>query len=122
MGNKIRSPLILLLAIMLALPVAQAAEDKVAFLSVKLGDNPSFKVRLKAAVLLGRMKDARAVRPLCDALEDDNYVVRGAAARALGNLGHPMAVGTKSPSSARRSGGRWRTWPARSRSTTSSPP
>ena len=97
MGNKIRSPLILLLAILLALPAAQAAEDKVAFLSVKLGDNPSFKVRLKAAVLLGRMKDPRAVRPLCDALEDDNYVVRGAAARALGNLGHPMAVAAVEP-------------------------
>jgi HEAT repeat protein len=97
MGNKIRALLALLLTVALSLTAVWAAEDKVAFLSDKLGKNPSFKVRLKAAVLLGRMKDPRAVRPLCDALEDDNYVVRGAAARALGNLGHPMAVAAVEP-------------------------
>ncbi len=97
MGNKIRAPLVLVLAIILPLTAVWASEDKVAFLSDKLGENPSFKVRLKAAVLLGRMNDARAVRPLCDALEDGNYVVRGAAARALGNLGHHMAVAAVEP-------------------------
>jgi HEAT repeat protein len=83
----------------LAVPVAgalaaagsAAAEDKVGYLSERLKDS-SFKVRLKAAVLLGRMSDERAVTPLCDALKDENYVVRGAAARALGNLGYPTAV------------------------------
>ena len=70
-----------------------AADDKVDFLSEKLSDASSFKVRLKAAVLLGRLDDPRAVRPLVKALRDDNYVVRGAAARALGNLGLPAAEG-----------------------------
>lgn len=74
-----------------------AAEDKIDFLAEKLKENTSFKVRLKAAVMLGRMGDARAVRPLCRALDDDNYVVRGAAARALGNLGHPEAVQAVEP-------------------------
>ncbi|MBN2498664.1 MAG: HEAT repeat domain-containing protein [Deltaproteobacteria bacterium] len=71
---------------------ARAVEDKVAFLTEKLRGSDSFKVRLKAAIMLGRMDDPRAVGPLTSALQDDNYVVRGAAARALGNLGHPMAV------------------------------
>jgi HEAT repeat protein len=75
----------------------EAAEDKVAFLAAKLEESSSFKVRLKAAVLLGRLGDARAVRPLRSALRDDNYVVRGAAARALGNLGLPAAVHAVEP-------------------------
>jgi len=74
-----------------------AAEDKVAFLSGKLRETSSFKVRLKAAVLLGRLADPRAVKPLSEALDDENYVVRGAAARALGNLGHPAAVSAVEP-------------------------
>ncbi len=74
-----------------------AAEDKVAFLTEKLSDPSSFKVRLKAAVLLGRLSDGRAVEPLAGALQDRNYVVRGAAARALGNLGHPMAASAVKP-------------------------
>lgn len=72
-------------------------DDKVSFLSSKLTDDSSFKVRLKAAVLLGRLADPRAVRPLVSALRDDNYVVRGAAARALGNLGVPVAMGSIEP-------------------------
>lgn len=69
-----------------------ANEDKVAFLSSKLAEASSFKVRLKAAVLLGRLHDQRAVSPLEHALKDENYVVRGAAARALGNLGPSVAA------------------------------
>lgn len=71
---------------------AAEAENRVEFLAGKLKDASSFKVRLKAAVMLGRLADPRAVGPLVQALRDDNYVVRGAAARALGNLGHPLAV------------------------------
>jgi len=81
------------IALFLFLPSAvRAVEDKVAFLTEKLKESDSFKVRLKAAVLLGRMEDPRAVAPLERALRDDNYVVRGAAARALGNLGHALAA------------------------------
>lgn len=65
--------------------------DRVAMLSGELTDS-SFKVRLKAAVLLGRIADERAVGPLIKALRDENYVVRGAAARALGNLGLPLSL------------------------------
>lgn len=84
----------ILIAFALGIPVAAGEpEDKVGFLAEKLRDASSFKVRLKAAVLLGRLDDPRAVRPLVKALRDDNYVVRGAAARALGNLGIPASEG-----------------------------
>lgn len=85
------------LSLLLVWGSARAAQDKVAFLSEKLKETSSFKVRLKAAVLLGRMNDSRAVQPLTEALEDENYVVRGAAARALGNLGQPTAVSAVEP-------------------------
>jgi HEAT repeat protein len=65
--------------------------DRVAMLAGELADS-SFKVRLKAAVLLGRTADEKAVGPLIKALRDENYVVRGAAARALGNLGLPHSL------------------------------
>jgi FOG: HEAT repeat len=47
--------------------------------------------------MLGRTNDARAVEPLCGALNDENYIVRGAAARALGNLGSPIAAAAIPP-------------------------
>lgn len=71
--------------------IVAAGEDRIGILSDSLRDPSSFKVRLKAAVMLGRTNDARAVEPLCGALKDQNYIVRGAAARALGNLGLPIA-------------------------------
>lgn len=88
---------LIVLSLLVVMVPARAAGDKIAFLSGKLRETSSFKVRLKAAVLLGRMSDPRAVKPLSDALDDENYVVRGAAARALGNLGHPLAVSAVEP-------------------------
>ncbi len=88
-----RMPLVWILFILVfSSATTWANEDKVAFLSSKLAEASSFKVRLKAAVLLGRLHDRRAVNPLEHALKDDNYVVRGAAARALGNLGPSVAA------------------------------
>lgn len=47
----------------------------------------SFKVRLQAAVLLGRSNDTRAIQPLRQALTaDEHFTVRAAAATALSNL------------------------------------
>ncbi len=70
---------------------AATEEGKVDFLLEKLQSSSSFKVRLKAAIMLGRLADGRAVEPLCQALLDENYIVRAAAARALSNLGYPKA-------------------------------
>ena len=83
--------LLVFLGLQAATPAA-ATDGRIDFLLEKLRDTQSFKVRLKAATLLGRTLDAKAVSPLCQALRDENYVVRAAAAKALGNLGHPLAV------------------------------
>lgn len=58
-----------------------------------LQHNSSFKVRLQAALFLGRSKDKRAFDPLVAALaSDEHYTVRAAAATALSNLQNPRAI------------------------------
>lgn len=53
----------------------------------------SYKVRLQAAVFLGRSDDERAFEPLTAALNtDQHYTVRAAAATALSNLNDPRAI------------------------------
>jgi hypothetical protein len=54
--------------------------------------DPSYKVRLQAAMALGHLKDARAVPALVTSLEDPNPLVRGMAANALGLIGDTRAV------------------------------
>jgi len=62
-------------------------------LIVALGEDESYKVRLQAAVFLGRSDDERAFEPLISALNsDENYPVRAAAAIALANLNDPRAI------------------------------
>jgi HEAT repeat protein len=58
-----------------------------------LGEDDAYKVRLQAAVILGRTGDERVVKPLIDALSaDPHYTVRAAAATALANLRALKAV------------------------------
>lgn len=58
-----------------------------------LAKDDAFKVRLQAAVLLGRSSDERATPPLIGALNADaHYTVRAAAATALANLNELKAV------------------------------
>lgn len=58
-----------------------------------LSSDDSFKVRLQAAVLLGRSDDESAVGPLINALNADaHYTVRAAAATALANLDELKAL------------------------------
>ncbi len=58
-----------------------------------IAEDDSYKVRLQAAVILGRRGDDRAVKPLIDALAaDPHYTVRAAAATALANLKALKAV------------------------------
>lgn len=58
-----------------------------------LNHDDAYKVRLQAAVLLGRSKDSRAVEPLLVALSNDGEgTVRAAAATALGALSEPRAI------------------------------
>ena len=52
----------------------------------------NYKVRVQAALVLGKLGDARAVQPLIKALGDENRTVRGIAASALGQIGDPAAL------------------------------
>ncbi len=71
---------------------AQAKEDKVDFLIDKLKNGSTIKVRVQAAVLLGKSGSMKAILPLIEALSDENYLMRAGAAFALGNLGDAVAV------------------------------
>src|SRR5262245_58384443 len=65
---------------------ALAWADTVDDLSRKLRGDPDYKVRLSAALSLGKLGDRRAVGPLVDALGDKDRSVRAVAAGALGKI------------------------------------
>jgi HEAT repeat protein len=52
-----------------------------------------FRVRVSAALALGKRKDASSIAALSQALKDDNGAVRAAAAAALGSIGDASAIG-----------------------------
>jgi len=83
-----------LLAATLALLLggASAHADRIGDLALALTTGKTEKTRISAAVSLGRLKDARSVKPLVRALSDDSNVVRALAATALGHLGDPAAL------------------------------
>lgn len=83
---------VLIIGILTASSPARA--DRVDDLCRSLTTDPSWRVRLQAAVVLGKLKDARAVPSLLRALSDENETVRGLAAQVLGELGDGSA---KSP-------------------------
>ena len=56
-------------------------------------EDPSFKVRLQAAIIIGKRKITRAAPALRDALDDDHDAVRAAAAVSLGKMGDQEARG-----------------------------
>jgi HEAT repeat protein len=83
-----------LLALLLVAASAHAAgsDVRVEDLCRAVIDDSNYKVRVQAALVLGKLGDARAVQPLIKALADQNKTVRGIAAQALGQLGDSSAV------------------------------
>lgn len=75
-----------LLAFGLLLLTRAASAGKVEDLSRLLEDS-SYKVRLQAALLLGKLGDRAATAPLVRALDDRERLVRAMAAQSLGRLG-----------------------------------
>jgi hypothetical protein len=83
------------IALVLAAAVAARAaggDARVDELCRAVTDDSNYKVRVQAALVLGKLGDARAVQPLIKALGDQNKSVRGIAASALGQLGDQAAV------------------------------
>ena len=68
------------------------SDDQYEQLVSALKNADAFKVRLQAAVVLGRAGGAKAVEPLVGALDDPEVAVRAASAMALGNLADLRAV------------------------------
>lgn len=89
-----RTPLALLLFAAVAVLVsrAQGADVRVQDLCKAVVDDPNYKIRVQAALVLGKVRDPSAVPSLIRALSDSNATVRGIAAGALGEIGDPLAV------------------------------
>src|SRR5882672_1309368 len=56
-----------------------------------LGHDRSYKVRVDAALVLGRLRQTRSIPALIGALKDPNPSVRASAAQSLGRIGSPIA-------------------------------
>ena len=78
----------------LATPRAVRAADsaKIEELGKAVVEDGNYKVRVQAALVLGKLADPRAVRPLVKALGDVNKTVRAMAAQALGQIGDASAA------------------------------
>jgi HEAT repeats len=87
--SPMRKGISLLLASLLffAFQRESQAEPKVSYLVQQLQTSDDFRVRTQAALALGASADDAAVKPLCDALADENAMVKQSAAAALGKLG-----------------------------------
>jgi hypothetical protein len=92
-----------LAAVLLAVAFATGAQvsrnARAAGPDVKLDDlcravveDSNYKVRVQAALVLGKLHDPHAVPSLVRALGDQNKTVRGIAAGALGQIGDPSAA------------------------------
>jgi hypothetical protein len=80
-------PLRALVVALLLFAAATASADKIDDLTRTLMQDPSYKVRVQAALVLGKLADRRAVPALIQALNDENETVRGVAATSLGRIG-----------------------------------
>lgn len=81
------------LALLTAASSAFAQPHGVDELVDQLKHGSDFRVRVQAALQLGKSLTTEASKPLEDALEDPNASVRAAAAAALKNLGDVSAIG-----------------------------
>jgi hypothetical protein len=84
-----RASLLVLLGLLASGP---ARGDRVDDLARGLMQDPSYKVRVQAALVLGKLADKRAVPALIQALKDENESVRGVAATSLGRIGDKSAA------------------------------
>ncbi len=86
-----RLPITVGVVALVALASAPARADRIDDLCRTLTNDSSWRVRLQAAVVLGKLRDPRSVPALLRALGDDNETVRGLSAQVLGEIGAPSA-------------------------------
>jgi HEAT repeat protein len=82
----------ILAGLAVALRLAPAlAVPKIDEVEEALAHDRSYKVRVEAAIVLGRLHQSRSVPALIGALRDPNSAVRATAVRSLGQIGSPIA-------------------------------
>jgi hypothetical protein len=81
-----------LFALLLSASSAALSAPPLSDLLQKLARGPDFRVRVSAALQLGKTKSAIARSALETALDDENAAVRAAAAAALKVIGDPTAI------------------------------
>ncbi len=91
LATALRGAVLLGLGLGLVLGATPAFADRMDDLVKSLSSDPSYKVRVQAALVLGKLKDARAIPALSQALRDQDATVRGTAASALGQIGNAAA-------------------------------
>jgi hypothetical protein len=89
--KRIVSTVVVSLSLALVAPAA-SGESGIGSLVHQLARSSDFRLRVQAALQLGKSKDTRATRPLVKALDDKDVSVRAAAAAALKTLGDPEAL------------------------------
>lgn len=82
---------IVVLGLVSALAIPAVAAPRIEEVEDALSHDRSFKVRVEAALVLGRLRQTRSVPALIGALKDANPSVRASAAQALGHIGSPIA-------------------------------
>lgn len=85
-------PALVMLLASRAAAVPPAPPGKVDELCRALLEDTNYKVRVQAALVLGRLGDSRAIGPLTTALGDTNKTVRAIAAQALGQIADAAAI------------------------------
>ncbi len=83
----------LLLVLLLLGPVAFAEDARVQFLAKQMKSAKDPRVRAQTVVILAGTNSPAAIAPLCEALKDEEVIVRAAAANALGELHQPEGIG-----------------------------
>jgi len=87
-----RRPLVALLCLLsIAAAPARAQEPRIDDVEESLVHDPSYKVRVEAALILGKLREQRSVPALMAALKDGHPAVRATSARSLGMIGAPIA-------------------------------
>src|SRR6266478_5967389 len=95
--SSVRAPLPRLLGMLLVVGVvtsaarAARAAPRIEEVEEALGHDRSYKVRVDAALVLGRLRQTRSIPALIGALKDPNPAVRASAAGSLGHIGSPIA-------------------------------
>jgi hypothetical protein len=74
-----------------SLATARARQARIEDVEQSLIHDPSYRVRVGAALVLGRLRNPRSVPVLIRALGDANPAVRASAASSLGQIGDPAA-------------------------------